>query len=133
MSSSRSSSRTVLPAIDATQVFFREIEADVIVFQEIFWSGHCGDVPAEARPDFVCEGWQAGDPTVAQILLGEGYQVACHPGKPDKCAAVNLDFGSFSGCDQAFCLEGLEGLGVEGCGQGARVARGVIVREDGHR
>jgi endonuclease/exonuclease/phosphatase family metal-dependent hydrolase len=39
---------------------------------------------------------------------------------------VNRRFGSFRGCDADFCLEGLFGTTVEGCGKGARVGRGVI-------
>ncbi len=50
----------------------------------------------------------------------------CQPGKPDKCAAVNRNFGSFKDCDDDFCLEGLEGYRVEDCGKGARIGRGTI-------
>src|SRR5690606_3449101 len=39
--------------------------------------------------------------------------------------------GAFVGCDADFCLEGLEGYTVTGCGSGARVARGIIERVDG--
>lgn len=35
---------------------------------------------------------------------------ACHSGKPDKCAAVKRSFGSFRGCGDDFCLEGLMGF-----------------------
>jgi hypothetical protein len=120
-----------LPAIDAARAFFAEVEPDVVVFQEIFWSDECAAIPQEAWGDFVCEQWSAGDPTVAQAILGEGWQVACHPGKPDKCAAVHGRLGRFSGCDDDFCLEGLEGFTVDGCGSGARVGRGAIVDADG--
>lgn len=115
---------------DAT-AFFAQVDADVVVMQEVFWSGDCAKIPEKARAGFVCEDWQEGDETVAQVILGQGWQVACHPGKPDKCAAVHERVGRFSGCEQDFCLEGLYGGTVEGCGSGARVARGRIQRVDG--
>lgn len=113
-------------AVDAVQRFFEDTDPDVVVFQEIFWPEDCPGIPEEARKDFVCETWTQGDPTVAERVLGQGWQVMCHPGKPDKCAAVNRRFGTFRGCDRDFCLEGMEGTRIEGCGDGARVARGVI-------
>jgi endonuclease/exonuclease/phosphatase (EEP) superfamily protein YafD len=58
--------------------------------------------------------------------VGDGYIVACHAGKSDKCVAVKRSFGRWRGCDADFCLDGLVGSTVAGCGQGARVARGVI-------
>lgn len=108
------------------QAYFAGVDPDVVVFQEIFHSGLCPEIPEEAYPGFVCESWQPGDPTVAQRVLGDGWQVACHPGKDDKCAAVHERFGTFRGCDGAFCLEGLDGGEVDGCGSGSRVGRGVI-------
>jgi hypothetical protein len=120
-----------MPAVDAAREFFAAVAADVVVFQEIFFSDECADVPAEARTDFVCETWSPGDPTVAQVVLGEGYQVACHPGKPDACAAVDRAFGTFRGCAEDFCVEGLDGYRIEDCGGGARVARGTIDLVDG--
>ncbi len=113
-------------AVEAAERFFRAVDPDVVVFQEVFWSEECAGIPEEAHEDFVCEAWSPGDPTVARWVLGEGWQVMCHPGKPDKCAAVHRRFGSFRGCDEDFCLEGLDGARVEGCGSGARVGRGVI-------
>lgn len=115
-----------VPAIEAVTAFLADVAPDVVAFQEIFHSDECAEIPEEAWTDFVCETWQPGDPTVAQVVLGEGYQVMCHPGKSDKCAAVRLDFGSFVGCDDALCLEGLEGGEVEDCGSGSRVGRGRI-------
>lgn len=118
-----------LPAVDAAREFFAEVDPDVVVFQEIFYSALCADIPPEAREDFICETWQAGDPTVAQLILDNGnhdWQVMCHLGKDDKCAAVNRRFGSFRGCDEDFCLEGLDGAKVEGCGKGSRIGRGLI-------
>lgn len=119
------------PLIEDTRAFFDELQPDIVVFQEIFWTGECADIPADAQAGFVCDGWSDGDPTVAQLVLGDDYQVACHPGNSDKCAAVHRDFGTFRGCDDAFCLEGMTGFAVEGCGSGARVARVVIDRPDG--
>ena len=115
-----------LPAVAAARAWLAATDPDVIVFQEIFYSGECPDVPPEATVDFVCSTWKAGDPTVAQHILGEGWQVACHPGKSDKCAAVKRSVGTFAGCDGELCLEGLTGATIEGCGKGSRVARGVI-------
>ncbi|MCB9537236.1 MAG: hypothetical protein H6704_13370 [Myxococcales bacterium] len=119
------------PFVDDTRRFFADLDPDIVVFQEVFWPGDCPAVPAEARVGFVCEDWTPGDPTVAERVLGPDYQVACHPGHPDKCAAVHRRVGTFRGCDAPFCLEGLTGGRVEGCGRGARVARGVIDRVDG--
>jgi endonuclease/exonuclease/phosphatase family metal-dependent hydrolase len=114
------------PAVDATQQFFARVSPDVVGFQEIFYSGECADIPVDARDGFVCETWSAGDATVAQVILGEGYQVACHLGKSDKCAAVKRSFGTFRGCDSGLCLDGLDGGEIDGCGSGSRVGRGVI-------
>ena len=119
-----------LPAVEAAAAWFAEVDPDVVVFQEIFYSELCADMPEEARTDFVCETWQPGDPTVASAILGPDYQVACHPGKDDKCAAVHRRVGRFSTCTEDFCLEGLEGSTVEGCGKGARVGRGRIQTVD---
>ena len=119
------------PAVESTARFFRAVDPDVVVFQEIFWSEGCPGIPEEAHKDVVCEPWRPGDPTVALQVLGPGWQVACHPGRPDKCGAVNRRFGSFRGCDEDLCLEGLDGTRVQGCGSGARVGRGVIERTGG--
>ncbi len=115
---------------DARQ-FLTSLRPEVVFFQEIFYSGDCPSVPAEARAGFVCESWVAGQPTVAQIVVGEGYQVACHVGKSDKCLAVRRDFGTIRGCGADFCLEGLYGSAVPDCGRGARIGRAVIELEGG--
>ncbi len=120
-----------LPAVDAARSWFAEVDPDVVVFQEVFYSGLCPGIPEEAHADFVCDGWEEGDPTVASDILGPDYQVACHPGKDDKCAAVHERVGRFRTCTEDFCLEGLDGSTVEGCGSGARVARGPIEGADG--
>lgn len=114
------------PAVEQTAAFFEDLEPDIVVFQEIFHSPDCADIPAEFQIGYVCEGWSPGDPTVAQVILGDGYQIACHLGKTDKCAAVKTSFGSFAGCDSDYCIEGLDGGPVEDCGSGSRVGRGVI-------
>jgi len=119
------------PAVEATRAFFDAVDADVVAFQEIFWSEACAEIPDEAHAGFVCETWAPGDPTVAQTVLGDDWQVMCHPGNPDKCAAIRTSFGRFRGCEDAFCLEGLDGIRLDGCGRGARVGRGVIDLEDG--
>ena len=114
------------PAVDAARWHLDRIEPDVVVFQEIFHSDECESVPAEARAGFVCDGWRAGAMTVAQTVLGSAYQVVCNLGKPDKCAAVRRTFGTFRGCDDAICLDGLDGARVPDCGGGSRIGRGVI-------
>lgn len=119
------------PGVEAARAFFAEVEPDVVVFQEIFWAGNCPDIPSEEYEDFFCAGWSEGDPTVAQNILGDGYQVMCHLEKHDKCAAVNRRFGTFRGCDADICLEGMTGFRVEDCGRGARIGRGVIDLVDG--
>jgi hypothetical protein len=118
------------PAVAATRSFLADAAPDIVAFQEIFWSDLCADIPADAHADFVCESWQTGDPTVALDVLGEGWQVACHPGRPDKCLAVRTDVARIDGCEDAFCLEGLQGERVDGCGSGARVDRARLVRDD---
>lgn len=110
-------------AIEDTARFFAEANADIVGLQEIFSTSACPEVPEEARAGFVCAGWQPGSPTVASRVLGAGYQVVCHPGRDDKCLAVRVAFGRFRGP--------LEGAPLEGCGRGARVARGVIDRVEG--
>lgn len=117
--------------IDDASAWFASTAPDLVVFQEIFHPEACPDIPEDAREGFVCASWQPGDPTVAQMLLGDGFQVACHQGKPDKCAAVRKDVGSFRGCDGDLCLDGLDGALVEGCGSGSRVGRGTIELDDG--
>jgi hypothetical protein len=114
-------------AVDAVRDWFALVRPDVVAFQEIFYSGACPSIAPEYHAGFVCETWATGDPTVAQVLLGSGYQVACHPGKDDKCIAVRKSFGTIRQCsDPDFCLEGLDGERVDGCGSGARVARATI-------
>jgi endonuclease/exonuclease/phosphatase family metal-dependent hydrolase len=121
-----------IPAVDAVTRWFAEVRPDVVSFQEVFYSELCPEVPEDARAGFVCERWSEGDRTVAQVVLGEGYQVACHPGKNDKCIAVRRAFGRIRQCaDDAFCLVGLDGETVDGCGRGARVARATIDLEAG--
>jgi hypothetical protein len=116
-----------VPAVEAVTDWFATLKPDVVVFQEIFYSGECVGIPVEAQIGFVCETWSPGDPTVVQVVLGSDYQVACHPGNSDKCLAVKKSFGSIRQCeDEDFCLEGLDGERIEGCQSGARVARATI-------
>lgn len=118
-------------AVEDTRRFLEVLDADVLVFQELFHAPECEAIPAEARAGFVCETWMAGDPTVVQTILGPDYQVACNLEKPDKCAAVHRRVGTFRGCDADLCLDGLAGARVMDCGGGSRVGRGVIDRVDG--
>ena len=114
------------PAVDAARAFFAEVDPDVVTFQEIFHSPECEMIPPDQHADFVCETWTPGDPTVANVILPMGFQVACNLGKSDKCAAVNRRFGTFRGCDADLCLDGLDGAEVPDCGSGSRIGRGVI-------
>jgi hypothetical protein len=118
-----------VPAVAATTALFAELDADIVAFQEIFWSDLCADIPVDAHTDFICERWTAGDPTVALEVLGDDWQVACHPGRPDKCLGVRRSVLEIDGCDDDFCLEGLEGARVDGCGSGARVGRARLLRD----
>lgn len=118
-------------AVEDTRAFFAARAPDVVALQEVFHSPECADVPAEARAGFVCETWSPGDPTVAQTILGPGYQVACHLGKSDKCLAVRTDFARFAGCTADVCLDHLAGARVEDCGGGSRVWRAVLELVDG--
>jgi hypothetical protein len=114
------------PVVADTTQFLAENPVDVIGFQEIFWSDLCADIPPEAKPGFVCETWQPGDPTVAQVILGAGFQVACHQGHADKCIGVRESFGTIAGCDASLCLDALDGATVAGCGSGSRIGRAVV-------
>jgi hypothetical protein len=120
-----------LDVVEDARAFLTELQPDIVVFQEIFYSGDCAAIPDDAKAGFVCESYQPAEPTVAQVILGEGYQLACHIGKNDKCAAIKQSFGRFAGCDGDFCLEGLAGAQVDGCGSGSRIGRAVVELADG--
>ncbi|MGE0327960.1 MAG: hypothetical protein AB7S68_36955 [Polyangiaceae bacterium] len=123
--------------VDDTQAFLADLNGDpdtaidIIAFQEIFYSGECENVPDEAKRGFVCETWQPGDPSVAQMILGAGYRVACNIEKRDKCIAVRKDFAAIRGCDQDLCLDSLAGARVPDCGGGSRVGRAELDLVDG--
>jgi len=114
-----------VPAIEAATAWFATADVDLVAFQEIFDVGECPSIPADKHRGFVCEGFDAGDPTVPERVLGDAYAVQCHPGRGDKCLAVHERFGTWAGP--------LEGEPVPDCGSGARVARGVVIRPDGSR
>jgi hypothetical protein len=120
-----------LQVIDDTHAFTTAVSPGLVAFQEIFDPAGCATVPAEARTGFVCESWQPGDPTVAQMVVGAGYQVACNPDHPDICLAVKRSFGTFRGCSDDACPDAMAGYEVAGCGHGARAARAVIELADG--
>lgn len=117
--------------VDQTAAFFAELQPDIVAFQELFHSPDCLTIPPAAHPGFVCETWQPGDPTVVEQIMGPGYQIACHLGRPDKCVAVRQRFGRIVGCDEDLCLDGLDGVPIPDCGGGSRVGRGVIEQPDG--
>lgn len=115
-----------LPAVANTRAFFAGVQPDVVAFQEVFHPDVCPTVSTDGGTGFLCETWRPGDPTVAQQVLGAGYQVACQLGKPDKCLGVKRTFGTVRGCEGELCLEGLAGVKIDGCGSGSRLGRGVI-------
>ncbi|MEX1369074.1 MAG: hypothetical protein AB1Z98_38460, partial [Nannocystaceae bacterium] len=119
--------------VDQTAAFFAALQPDVVVFQEIFYSGECPRIPPSAYPGFVCETWQPGDPTVVELVMGSDYQIACNLGRPDKCTAVRKEFGTIVGCEQDLCLDGLDGVPIDGCGGGSRVGRALIELPDGQQ
>jgi hypothetical protein len=118
-------------AIEAVRRFLEKSDPDIVAFQELFFAEECSGVPANARKGFICENWSEGDPTVARQVLGKNYQIAYHPGKPNKCVAVHRRFGTFRGYDEQSTTNWLEGHRLTGCGSGARVARGIIDRVTG--
>lgn len=103
-----------LPAVGAVERFFAETQPDLVAFQEIFDPAACPDIPDDVATGFLCETWQPGDPTVAEQVMGAGYEVVCHTGKSDKCLAVHSRLGT---------VLDVQGADVDGCGTGARVAR----------
>lgn len=119
------------PAVAAVTTWMETVQPDVVGVQELFWAGGCSEIPAEHHPDFFCEDWARGDASVLETVLGPDFQIACHPGKPDKCVAVRSAWARIRGCEDAVCMDGLDGWGVEGCGQGARVARAELDLRDG--
>lgn len=109
------------PAIRAARAYLAASMPDIISLQEIFHSEECESIPDAQRRGFVCDGWEKGDPTVARTILGENYAIACMPGRPDKCLAVHVGFGAIRGCPPgSFCIDGLVGTPVAGCGRAAR-------------
>ncbi|MFO0722807.1 MAG: hypothetical protein U1E65_03410 [Myxococcota bacterium] len=114
------------PMIEQVHGFLLAQSPDIIGFQELFYSGDCPQVPPEGQRGFVCETWKMGDPTVVELLLGAGYQIACHPGRSDNCIGVKKSFGAIRDCGGDFCLEGLRGAAIDGCGRGARTGRAII-------
>lgn len=119
--------------MDDTRAFFDATRPDIVGFQEIFHPGNCPEIPPEFHAGFICETWQPGNPTVAQYILGPDYQIACHPGRPDKCLAVRTGFGRILDCDDAVCLDHLNAGVDESCGGGTRIARARIELTGGDR
>jgi hypothetical protein len=118
-------------AVEAVRRFVREIDPDIVAFQEMFYPEECSAVPAEARAGFVCETWKPGDPSVARVVLGDDYQIGYHPGKPNKCLGVHRRFGAIRGYDNDSPANWLQGFKLQGCGGGARVARAIVDRTSG--
>jgi hypothetical protein len=118
-------------AIKAVRRFVQQVDPDIVAFQEMFYPEDCSSIPVEAHRGFVCETWSSGDESVARTVLGKDYQIAYHPGKPNKCLGVHQRFGVLRGYRKDSAANWLEGLRIEGCGGGARVARAVIDRANG--
>lgn len=114
------------PAIDAAAAFIAQENPEIVAFQEIFDPEECASIPVSVWPGFICESWTAGDLSVAELVLGPAYQIACNLGRSDECLAVRTDFGSFEGCLGSLCRDGLDGAVVQGCSRGSRVGRGRI-------
>lgn len=122
------------PAEEAVTAWLATVQPDVVGFQEIGSDAVCDTLPDTFDPaahDLLCDPPDPSGRTQPQRVLGEGHQVACHPGKPDKCLGVRTAFATIRGCDDDLCLEGLEGREVPGCGSGARVAAATLDRPDG--
>lgn len=120
-----------LPAIEAVRKFIQKEDPDVVALQEVFDCRECASVPVEHRRGFVCETWAPGEESVARRVLGPDFQIAYHPEKPSKCLAVHRRLGKLLGCRGGNCDDALEGIPIEGCGSGARVARATVQRPDG--
>lgn len=118
-------------AVTAVRKMIAEVGPDIVAFQEIFDCLECKNIPVEEHQGFVCEGLSPGDANVAQLVLGQEYQIAYHPGKRSKCLAVHRRFGTFRGYQSRDCGDVLEGAEVKGCGSGARIARAVVERRTG--
>ena len=114
------------PAIERAREWLADTRPDIVAFQELFDARECEGMEAH-EGDFHCQGYEPGDPLVVEVILGEGYQVACAPGQSDNCLGVRSDLGSIEGCDGTLCMEGLDGLETPGdCGSGARVSRASV-------
>jgi len=117
-------------AIDAVRKLIRQVDPDIVAFQEMYFPEPGVTIPPEARIGFVAP-LSSSDPTVAQMVLGDKYQIAFHPGKPNKCLGVRRQFGTIRGYDEQAEVNWLEGAKVQGCGGGARVARTWVDRTGG--
>jgi endonuclease/exonuclease/phosphatase family metal-dependent hydrolase len=115
-------------AVDAVRKLIRQLNPDVVAFQEMYFPEEGETIPAEARTGFVAPRSSPDDPTVAQSVLGDDYQIAYHPGKPNKCLGVRRSFGTIRGYDEHAAVNWLEGAPVKGCGGGSRVARAWVDR-----
>ena len=110
------------PAMDVAEDSLSRANPDLVAFQEVFDPEECADIPVEEHEGFVCADWKPGDEHVALQVLGEGWELACHPGNTDKCVAVHERLGP---------IEAVDGFPVEGCGSGARVARVTVLTDEG--
>jgi len=119
------------PAVKAAQKYIQEAQPDIIGFQEIFHPEKCIDIPLEAHRGFICETWRRGDPTVAEFITGEKYQVACHQGAHHKCIAVKRSFASIRGCHKNPCLDFLEGESLPKCSGASRLGRAILDLQSG--
>lgn len=119
-------------AEEAATAWMATTAPDIVAFQEILYDPLCAEITPKPELGLRCATYTPGGPTQPQRVLGEGWQVACHPGAPDKCLGVRTAFATLDGCDDDLCLEGLEGTPIDGCGSTrARVARARLTLADG--
>jgi endonuclease/exonuclease/phosphatase family metal-dependent hydrolase len=118
-------------AIEAAKQFRQRVDPDIVAFQEMYYPESCSKIPEKSRVGFIGETWKPGDKSVARTVLGYEYQIAYHPGKPNKCLGVHRRFGTIRGYNAKSETNWLEGAAVKGCGGGARVARAIIDRPNG--
>jgi len=130
-----------VPAEEAAARVLQALSPDVVGFQEMFHDPWCDDIVADplwterlgADPQVAlrCAVSPREEAHQALTLLGADYQVACLPGRHDKCVAIHARFGRFVGCDDALCEDHMAGEPVPGCGSGPRVGRAVVERPEG--
>lgn len=110
------------PAEQAVIQFIAENKPAIVAFNETFHDPWCEEIEPMPGLHLVCDEYTEDRPLQIERLTGDDYQVATADGKPDNTIAVRRDFGSLVGCPvNGPCLNGIKGLGVPGCSDGARI------------